>query len=93
MVVPRICAVWLVALILAPFSAPFSVGDVSPSLRNATTHALPVARSPLRVKRVLKAAAHAPARLRPRTPSTSVLAAFWLSSSFGNVPLVLPLRI
>ena len=89
--VPRVCAVWLVTLILAPFSAPFSVGDISPSLKNATTHALPVARSPLRVKRVLHAAARAHVARTVFGPAIS--ARHPHSSALRNTPRVLPLRM
>jgi len=89
--VPRICAVWLVALILAPFSAPFSVGDVSPSLKNATCHALPVARRSLRVKRVIDT----PARTYVQPPGATRAPGGGpcTAAPFNNAPLVLPLRI
>ena len=89
--VPRICAVWLVALILAPFSAPFSVGDVSPSLKNATSHALPVARRPLRVKRVIDTPAKT--YIEPPGASRAPGAGPRPGAPFSNTPLVLPLRI
>jgi hypothetical protein len=89
--VPRICAVWLVALILAPFSAPFSVGEVSPSLKNATSHALPVARSPLRAKRVIDNAART--HVSPPGASAALDARPRSPAPFCNTPLVLQLRI
>jgi hypothetical protein len=89
--VPRICAVWLVALILAPLSAPFSVGDVSPSLKNATSQALPVARRPLRDKRVVDT----PAATTVQQPggSRALDVSPREAAPFSNAPLVLPLRI
>jgi hypothetical protein len=60
----RLCAIWLVALIVLPFSAPFSTCDAarlfasddSDQADPSTTHALPVARPGGRVKLAVVAA-------------------------------------
>lgn len=87
---PRVCVVWLIALILSPLSAPFSVGDASP-VKNATSHALPVARSPLRAKRVIAAAART--QVQRTAPAGAPPSSSLTGKQFGKAPLVLPLRI
>jgi hypothetical protein len=91
----QVCAIWLVTLIVAPFTAPFSIGDVSPSLKNASSHALPVARGSRRLDHRLKqiAVAAVPAHTRRPRASRARAVQRLSASPFSNSPLVLPLRI
>jgi len=88
----RVCAVWIVALIIAPFSAPFSVGDGSPSLKNATSHALPAARpNPHRQKRTASLCSRSAPSI---VPTLTVLTSCKIAPVVvSRTPRVLPLRI
>src|ERR1051326_4835465 len=99
--VARACAVWLVLLIVAPFSAPFAVCDISTfsdvrsprrtaSVADATTHTVPVVRTIHRVK-----ATDAGQRPLPwlHAPSYVPWSHHSDSAPFANSPLAAPLRI
>ncbi|HXD74534.1 MAG TPA: hypothetical protein VN628_12390 [Vicinamibacterales bacterium] len=90
-IVSRACAIVLVTLIVLPFSAPFSVGNESPSVRSATSHALPAARGPHRIKRVADTAVRGVAAVPQAARSVHAAGARLRSAS--NAPRVLPLRI
>jgi len=87
----RVFAIVLVTLIVLPFSAPFSVGNVSPSVKSATSHALPAARGSHRIKRV--AGPDVRRDVPPAAGSSAVRGGGVGPRSISNAPLVLPLRI
>jgi hypothetical protein len=96
----RLCALWLVTLIVLPFTAPFSTCDApsSPSQSyarsladTATSHALPVARAVVRVKLAVSATG---ARLELQLPQAAGRIRHVLfSRQFVAVPLAPHLRI
>jgi hypothetical protein len=93
--------VWLVALIVAPFSAPFSVCDAATffdvksayaaaSVNDATTHTLPVVRAKHRVNVMDGVPRPLPAAI---AFASSACRCRPNSALFANSPLVSPLRI
>ena len=92
----RIVAVWIVALILAPYSAPFSVCEPlvpshrAASVSDSTRHALPVTRT---LKRVNVIDALNRASVRSPIVSTSFGERRPMAFTVNNAPLASPLRI
>jgi hypothetical protein len=97
----RLCALWLVTLIVLPFTAPFSACGDAPSSRShsparsladsATSHALPVARAVVRAKHAVSAT---DARLELQLPQAAErIHHVVFSRQFVAAPLEPPLRI
>jgi len=96
----RLCAIWLVTLIVLPFTAPFATVEAAASrsdshLRSladtATAHALPVSRASVRVKVAISTACMSGGLKLPPTPERIRHAVS--SPRLLSTPLASPLRI
>src|SRR5215471_18460125 len=96
----RLCAIWLVTLIVLPFTAPFATVEATASQSDshvrsltdgATAHALPVARVSVRVKAAISTV-RASVGLRLPLASDRIRHAA-SSPRLLSVPLAPPLRI
>jgi hypothetical protein len=96
----RLCAIWLVTLIVLPFTAPFATVEAAASQSDshvrsladsATAHALPVARVSVRVKVAVSTACMSGGLTLPRTTERIRHAA--PSPRLLSAPLSPPLRI
>jgi hypothetical protein len=97
----RVCAIWLVMLIVLPFTAPFATCEVSaPSsgtgvrslADRATSHALPVPRTTRTRVKLAVSMARAAVRLRLPLAAAQIHHAAD-TTGFVSTPLAPPLRI
>jgi len=102
--IPRAFAVWLVTLIVLPFTAPFATYEALASRSSSTVqsltdqttaHALPVARTVSRSRTRIKiAVSTAGATIRLGLPTVpGRISHATAATKFASAPLVLPLRI
>jgi len=96
----RLCAIWLVTLIVLPFTAPFATVEAAASRSDshvrsladtATAHALPVARVSVRIKVAVSASRISGGLTLPLT--TERLHHAVSSPRLLSTPLAPPLRI
>ena len=96
----QLCAIWLVTLVVLPFTAPFATVEAAASRSDAhvrsladtaTAHALPVARVSVRVKVAVSTARMSGGLTLP--PTTERIHRAVSSPQLLSTPLAPPLRI